>query len=275
MTTTNNWSFVRYVGDGVTDTFALTVSGADIGYLRTEDMRGYVDDVLVDTTIEVATPHLIRFLTVPPVGSDVLIRREMPIDEPYADFSRGNIFSQRAVNSSFLQMLYLIQEMLDGFYPDGFYFKQDLNMGGNLIKNLGDAVDTTDAVSKKFTDALQAYADALAARIATLETTFGPDTSFLSVSFTATEGQTDFVLPVTTTGAFCIKNGAFLNRVAGDYSIVSGSTVRMSEPQEAGAVLHILAGIGEMSLWVNGIKSPNGTTWYPVMSDTGVLTWVP
>jgi len=264
--TTNNWSFVRYVGDGVEDTFALTVDGADIGYLRTEDMRGYVNDVLVDTSIDTASPHLIKFAAPPADGSEVLIRREMPIDKPYADFTRGNVFSQRAVNSSFLQQLYLLQEILDGFLPDGYYSKSNLNMGGHRVVDLGDAVDQTDAISKKFTDALDA-------RLDLLETTFGPSTAFMSIPFTATEGQTDFVLPVNTTGAFCIKDGAFLNRSIGDYSVVNGTTIRMSVPQEGGASIHVIAGLGNMNVWENGMTSPDGSVWYPSISNAGVLTW--
>ncbi|WLJ89321.1 K1E endosialidase adaptor protein [Vibrio phage vB_ValA_R15Z] len=150
----SNLSFVRHVGDGSRTQFPLTVAGENMGYFRTEDIHTYVDGVEVANVIQPESPHLVIITPAPTDGSDVLIRREMPVDAPYADFARGNNFGHRQVNNSFLQQLYLTQELIDGFVPEGFYMKQDIDFGGNVPKNLGDAVDPDDAIKKSVTDSL-------------------------------------------------------------------------------------------------------------------------
>lgn len=143
----SNLSFVRHVGDGARTQFPLTVAGENMGYFRTEDIHTYVDGVEVANVIQPESPHLVIITPAPADGSDVLIRREMPVDAPYADFARGNNFGHRQVNNSFLQQLYLTQELIDGFVPEGFYMKQDVDMGGHKFVNLGRGVDEDDSVN--------------------------------------------------------------------------------------------------------------------------------
>lgn len=144
----SNYSYVTHLGDGSTTMFALSVSGENIGYFRTSDIHAYVDDLEVPFTINPASPHLVIIQPAPAQGAEVLLRRQVPADRPYADFMRGNNFGQRQVNNTFLQQLYLTQEIIDGFYPEGYYSKQDLNMGGHILTNLGDGSDATDSVNK-------------------------------------------------------------------------------------------------------------------------------
>lgn len=143
----SNLSFIKQVGDGVTNQFTLASAGTNIGYFRTEDIHVYVDNVEVTFTIERASPHLVILTTAPALGAAILIRREMPVDVPYADFGRGNYFGPKQVNNSFLQQLYTTHEILDGFLPDGHYFKQGVDLGGHALKNVLAAVDKTDGVN--------------------------------------------------------------------------------------------------------------------------------
>lgn len=143
----SNLSFVRHVGDGVRTQFPLTVAGENMGYFRTEDIHTYVDGVEVPNVIHTQSPHIVNILPAPSDGADVLIRREMPINKTYADFARGNNFGHRQVNNSFLQQLYLTQELIDGFTPKGFYMKQDVDMGNNKHTNLSDGIDDGDSVN--------------------------------------------------------------------------------------------------------------------------------
>lgn len=157
----SNLTFIFHLGDGSTKSFPIAAAGETLGYFRAEDIHGYVDGAEVPTFIEPTSPHLLLFVTAPPAGSEVLVRRIMPVEKPYADFERGNNFGPRQVNNTFLQQLYLTQELLDGFLPDGYYLKQDMNAGGYRITNLGDAQEPDDAVNKKVTDQITSRVEAI------------------------------------------------------------------------------------------------------------------
>lgn len=150
----SNLSFVRGVGDGTNRQFLLSNAGTNIGYFRTSDIHAYVDDVEVTFTIDAASPHIAVLDVAPKLGADVLLRREMPVTKPYADFARGNNFGHRQVNNTFVQQLYLTQEMLDGFTPAGFYLKQELDAGLHKLINVSKADTEGDAVEfKQWSDA--------------------------------------------------------------------------------------------------------------------------
>lgn len=159
----SNLTFVTHLGDGNAKSFPITAAGEALGYFRAEDIHGYVNGEEVPTSIEPSSPHLLLFDTAPPLGSEVLIRRIVPTNQPYADFERGNNFGPRQINNSFLQQLYLTQELLDGFLPVGHYIKQDLDIGNHHIKNLGNGVDDTDAVNKGQLDSVEVRVGALEA----------------------------------------------------------------------------------------------------------------
>lgn len=155
----SNLSFIQQVGDGTTKQFTLAASGENIGYFRTEDIHVYVDDVEVTFTINTASPHLVTLTAAPASGSAILIRREMPVDAPYANFERGNYFGPKQVNNSFLQQLYTTQEILDGFVPEGHYFKQDIDAGNHKVVNVSDAESPLDAVNlRKMNSAFDEFA---------------------------------------------------------------------------------------------------------------------
>ena len=134
----SNLSFVFHVGDDVTTQFLLSANGDDIGYLRTGDIHAYVDSVEVTFSIEIASPHIVILDVAPITGAVVLLRREMPVDVTYSDFSRGNSFGQRNMNNSFYQSLYLMHELLDGFLPAGTTQKQDMDMAEHDLLNVND-----------------------------------------------------------------------------------------------------------------------------------------
>lgn len=174
----SNLSFVKHVGDGVTNTFLLAVGGDNIGYLDTRDIYVYVDGVEVTFSIQPASPHLAILDEAPADGSDVLIRRQVSKTDTYSDFSRGNVFSQKNMNNSFLQTLYLSQEWLDGFLPEGSYQKQDMDFGSKFAPtNLRAPVVPSDAVTKE-------YADIISDRVTEIENTvISGDTRFLSYTY--------------------------------------------------------------------------------------------
>lgn len=149
-----NYSFDTFTGDGTSRTFTFGLQGQDTGYIEPSNIRVYVDGVSVTFSILLNTPNQVTLTNVPVAGAVGLIRREMPKVVPYTDFSRGNAFNQDNLNDSFLQQLYIIHEFLDGFFPDGFYYKQAINMSGHQINNLGDPTDDMDAVNLRYLEDL-------------------------------------------------------------------------------------------------------------------------
>lgn len=142
----SNLSFVRHVGDGTTTHYVLAIAGENMGYFRTTDIKVYVNGTGVASRVDFTSPHIVILEVAPSVGADVLIRREMPEDKPYANFERGNNFGHRQVNNTFVQQLYLTQEIIDGFKTKDYYEKQNLNMGGFQLDNLRKGTEAGNAV---------------------------------------------------------------------------------------------------------------------------------
>lgn len=271
----SNLSFIRYVGDGSTTQYALAVLGENIGYFRTSDIKAYVDDVEVTFTINVASPHLVLLDAAPAVGADILLRRKVPFDKPYANFERGNNFGHRQVNNTFVQQLYLMQEMLDGFLPEGFYMKQDVNMGANKITNMADPVATQDAATKGYVLSVDATARADAAiesarldavdsdlyseigRVETEQSNWNNTQDvkindleqsitagnlvYRRVTFTATEGQYVFN-PNATFGSILSLYINGINQIAGEAYIPIGGTLIQTLPLSEGDRVSVVIG---------------------------------
>ncbi len=228
----SNLSFVRHVGDGVKTQFTLAVAGENIGYFRTSDIHAYVDDVEVSITINVASPHIVIITPAPALDADVLLRREVPISQPYANFERGNNFGHRQVNNTFLQQLYLAQEGLDGFKPVGYYAKQDYNMGAKRVVNLATPVDKTDAVTKQITDDI-------GLRVDSLENNFnGSEGTILPYQYESVGGETTLDIPHTITSILSVHiNGILQKRSTsstdGAWELDNGK-INIAEPLESG-----------------------------------------
>ena len=232
-----NFSYTRDVGDGVKLVFTMSFAGQDEGYISTSNIHVYVDGVEVPFTINVTDHNKVYLNSPPAVGADVLIRRIMPSEVPYSDFKNGNPFSQDTLNNTNLQQLYLVQELLDGFLPTGFYFKQDVNMGGNNVKNLGDAVDPDDAVKKEVTDDLDA-------RVESLEGNFS-DVAISTIPwrYIASGGETTLFPPYTFTSALLYINGV-TQTLGGTYAYsISTNRLLLSEPLVAGDEVFVLIGV--------------------------------
>jgi len=144
------FSFTQSVGDGTTVSYPFSFVGEGKGYLRDSDIKVFLDDV--ESTYTLIGTNTIQFNTAPSVGADILIRRIMPKDKPYTDFSRGNNFGQNQLNFTVLQQLYIYHEILDGF-SDGVtdhQFQADINMNGHTIRNMAAPVGDGDAVPLQF-----------------------------------------------------------------------------------------------------------------------------
>lgn len=229
-----NFSFTRDTGDGSKTIFTMSFAGQDDGYLNAANIHVYVNGTEVPFTINPSDPNKVYLSTAPANGADVLIRRIMPKNVPYSDFKNGNPFSQDTLNYTQLQQLYVTQELLDGFLPDGFYFKQDVNMGGHNIKNLGDAVDPDDAIKKRVTDEL-------ANRLVSLENNLD-DIASRTVPwyYKTTGGETELNPPFHFTSALVFVDG-LCNPVGYSYSVVDSKIV-FTEPLISGLTVFALIG---------------------------------
>ena len=146
------FSYVKRSGNGTQKAFTFSFTGQDEGYFRDEDLVVVVDGALASFSL--TSSNTLELSVAPPAGEDnVLIRRVMPKDVPYADFKRGNNFGQEVLNNSFLQLLYIVHESLDGFFSEGYtiqsaiHFIEDATIDGNLYVNgKAEVIDSDQSV---------------------------------------------------------------------------------------------------------------------------------
>ena len=124
-------SYVEYQGDGVTQDYVFSFEGQDAGYFDPSHISVLVDGEEIVYTL--LSSNTLRTTFIPASGSTVRIQRTVPNDVPYADFSRGNNFGQEVMNRSFLQQLYLMHQILDGRYPEGYTVETDVRYTGGTI----------------------------------------------------------------------------------------------------------------------------------------------
>lgn len=141
-------SYQDHIGDGSTRAFTFSLRGVGKGYWDDDQIRVEVNGAVTPSSgYSLTSDNTLELTVPPPVGALVRIRRVVSLNEPYAVFKRGTDFTEKNMNRSFQQTLYAQQMILDGFVPDDFYFKQNINFGGNQVKNLKDGTDPEDAVT--------------------------------------------------------------------------------------------------------------------------------
>lgn len=239
-----SYTYTTALGDGVTRSFPFSFAGQDTGYLAVSNISVFVAGVLVSNyQIRPASPNVVEFTAAPQVGAEILIRRIMPKTTPYADFSRGNPFSQDTLNNTNLQMLYLLQEVYDGYLPDGFYFRVDIDMRGQRIKNLGDGIDSGDAINKSQLDVEHNKNTEQDSRLTAIEDaiTTPAIVDYVSQVYTATGGETQVnTFNNLYAGAIYI-NGIYQHKLGGAYT-QTGGVVTFAEPLIAGSQVYFILG---------------------------------
>lgn len=86
-----------------------------------------------------------------PAGVMVIVRRGTKDDEMYNTYDGGAPFSRKSLDENFEQLLFLAQEFTEGLGLDGL--RNNLNMNGFRITNLGTPLLPTDAANKTYVDA--------------------------------------------------------------------------------------------------------------------------
>lgn len=89
--------------------------------------------------------NVIEFTDFVPDGTVVMVRRTTNIDEVLHVFSLGAKFDAVEVDENFQQLLRAMQDQREGVTSADYF--GNIDMHGYLIKNLGTAVDDTDALS--------------------------------------------------------------------------------------------------------------------------------
>lgn len=152
-----SYTFTEHTAAGGQVTYPFSFAGRDKGYLKASDI---IVEVLQDkvwtkvTEWKLSGTNQITFDVAPAGGTKFRIRRVVGKEYPYAEFDRGVTLDMKSLNGSFIHILEITQELLDGFYPEGYFIKQNVSWGGNKIINLGDGTEPGDAVNKGQLDAI-------------------------------------------------------------------------------------------------------------------------
>ena len=142
-------SYVYYTGDGSTNSFQITFD-----YLSKEFVQVYLDGVLLDVEADYifAGERTIIIPTIPGAGSVIFIRRVTSKDR-LVEFRDASILVAKDLDVSALQAIHIAEEANDNIQN---VIQADPN--GNFdaltrrIVNLGEPVDSTDAVTKSYVD---------------------------------------------------------------------------------------------------------------------------
>lgn len=246
-----SYSYTEATGNGTQVTFPFSFSGRDKGYIKASDV--YVELLISGEWVNQTTgwslsgTNQITFTTAPANGQGIRMRRIVDKEQPYAEFSRNVALDMNSLNNSFIHLLEISQELLDGFYPEGYFVKQNLNMGGFRIVNLGPGQDAGDAVNKGQLDAVDIkhtnWNNQQDLEIAGLKAGMTSGVANRTVPWytTATAGQTVFTPPFTFEGALVYINGVFQEELKGAYAI-SGNTITFSEGLRAGDTVYAMLG---------------------------------
>lgn len=245
-----SYTYTQHTSDGVQVTWPFRFAGRDKGYLR-------ASDIMVEVKTEQGWEALDRWnlsgtnqitLNAPLADGVVFrIRRVVGKEFPYSDFDRGVILDMKALNGCFIQNLEALQEILDGFWPEGYYVKDDLNMGGHKITSLGDGVDAGDAVNKGQLDAVndkhtewnEKQDQLLNSILASLVSKVAQRT--IPWVYTAQGGERQLFPPFLFDSALLFINGVFQHQLANSFKI-ENNTVILSEPLEAEDQVYLLIG---------------------------------
>lgn len=275
-----SYSFTERTGDGVATTFNFQFAGKGKGYLLASDVTVYFinGNPTPVTGWSLTGTNQITFLTPPANGQKMYIRRVVGKENPFAEFDRGPVLDMASLNNSLIHLLEVSQELLDGFYPDGFYFKQDLDMGGHKIVNLGNGVDPQDATTQgqlDLVDQVQTeWNTQQDIQIQGILNSFVTGVSHRSTPWTymGLGGETTLSPPYIFNSALVHRDGVFQDMLAGAFEIVNNQILLANPPLRVGERVSVLVGSYPTPYdpgtwtWFDGIPISNGTTSY----DAGV-----
>ncbi|HDT3156452.1 TPA: hypothetical protein QHL90_004276 [Escherichia coli] len=245
-----SYTFTEHTANGTQTTFPFRFAGRDKGYLRASDILVEVRNDGVWNTVSGWTltgTNQITFNVPPAANTKLRIRRVVEKEEPYAEFDRGVTLDMKSLNNSFIHLLEVSQELLDGFYPDGYFVKQDVSWGGHKITDLADGTNPGDAVNKGQLDSIdKKHTDWNAKQdieIAGLKAGMTSGIAHRTVPWytIAQGGEISVKPPYEFQDALVFLNGVLQHQIVGAYSI-SNNTITFAEPLVAGTEVYVLVG---------------------------------
>lgn len=246
-----SYTFTEHTADGTQVTYPFSFAGRDKGYLRASDV--IVEFLQAGTWTEVTSgwqlsgTHQITFDVAPVEGLKFRIRREVQKEYPYAEFDRGVALDMKSLNGSFIHILEITQELLDGFYPEGYFVKQNVSWGGNKITNLADGTEPNDAVNKGQLDAIDKkhtdWNNQQDLAIAGIKAGLTSGVAHRTVPWftTAAGGETVIRPPYIFDDALVYLNGVLQHELAKAVT-VANSTITFAEPLVRGTEVYVLIG---------------------------------
>lgn len=234
------YSYTDQRGNGVARSFNFGFVGEDKGYIRATDIQVFTsnDGLNYQATSgwSLSGTNQITFLTAPANGLYVRVRRVVDKAKPFSKFDRSVTLDMLSLNNSFIQMLEVVHELMDGFYDDTFFFKQNVSMGGHNLTNLAQATQAGQAVRyeewKNHEDRLKAVENDLT----------GVSSRTVPYYYIATGGETRWdVQGRTFNSAILFINGVFQNQSLGAFSITNNG-FNFAEPLRKGDEVYALIG---------------------------------
>ena len=152
----------RAVSNGTLVTLDLSIN-----YLDRSEIAVYFDSALTTDWAWVGeTAKQITFTPAVPRGVEVLVKRTTAISKLRHEFSKGAAFTAKVLDEDLTQVLHIAQEASESNLSGQFY--SDIDMHNYRIRNIGTAVDDTDALTlgQYKADALGANAAKTAAQAA-------------------------------------------------------------------------------------------------------------
>ena len=131
-----------YKGDNVTKNYSLPFQ-----YISKEHVKAYINGT--ETSYTWVNAGTVTFTQAPATDALISIIRITPRDTRLVDFNDGAILSERELDLSSLQLLYLIQEAIDitGDVISYNPLENLFNAEGKRISNVGDPQDDQDALT--------------------------------------------------------------------------------------------------------------------------------
>lgn len=137
-----------FTGDGVTTVYDVAFS---LGFLQQSDIFVSLDSNEHTNQIGYSFLNATQVVLDAPVTNGVgfNIRRVVDRSQPINDYEEGAILRENNLDDSFVQSLMILQEIEDGYLTASgtLILLDDLDMSGNQILNLGEAVLAGDAIN--------------------------------------------------------------------------------------------------------------------------------